>query len=246
MTTPQLLWPEGPDRPELADGMAHLWCCTLAIPPDEERSMAMLLSPDERERAARYLVESGRSSFTAARATLRTILARYLCVEPGELAFIYSERGKPSLAPPFDTHGLSFNLSHAHGLAIFGITRAGSIGVDLELVRELPDMLRIAERFFAPAEQLALQQASDERRAATFFRIWTCKEAFLKADGEGISFPLDQIEVLPSPDGSVSVRRRGAAEAEPLWDIHLLAPASGYLAAVALPGEQWNIESWKL
>ncbi len=183
--TAALATPAAPSR-RLAAGEVDLWRVSLDQPP---AVMAVgsrdVLSPDEQERARRFFFERDRRRFTVGRSVLRHLLAGYLGCDPAEIVFRYGANGKPELGSPA-TSDLQFNLAHSEGLALYGFTRAGEIGVDLEAIRELPDWEFIAATCFNPEEQQRVAKAPSDRRLAEFFAAWTRQEAVLKATGLGL------------------------------------------------------------
>ena len=209
----------------------QIWTTRLDVPESEAMTYAELLSPDERERAARFVFEKDRRSFYRARGTLRFLLADYLGI-PGEaLLFRYSARGKPQLTIRND---LRFNVSHSGGLAIFAFTGGCDIGVDVERVRHMESMNRIAERFFSQEECMELLSVSEGEKPAAFFRCWTRKEAYIKATGEGLSTPLDSFQVAfnDAEDARLIQINNDACEAL-RWSLHNLTLSHGYVGCVA-------------
>lgn len=219
------------------DGL-HLWLVSLDNPPVGASRLNALLSVDERERAARFHFAVDRRRFACARGMLRHVLSRYAGIEPAALAFRYSGHGKPSIASPCAAPDLHFNLSHSRGWALLGLSHGRSVGVDLEFVRDTPDLLDIARRNFATAEVEALLGFPPALRLPAFFACWTRKEAYVKAVGDGLSAPLDRFEVsldpalparLVSVDGSCSA----AAD----WTLQGFRPVDGAWAAAAVYGK---------
>lgn len=145
---------------------------------------ASLLSSDERIRADRMLDPICRDRFVVGRGILRELLGRSLGLSGNQLVFAYGAHGKPSLASPHNA-GVEFNVSHSDGQALIAIAPV-PIGVDLEKIRPVRHLNRLAARFFAPREVAAIAQVPIEHRSLLFFRYWTCKEAFLKATGDGL------------------------------------------------------------
>jgi 4'-phosphopantetheinyl transferase len=221
--------------PALDGAGIHLWHGS----PQARRSLlphlSALLSADEADRRARFHFEADRRDFAFARGMLRTLVAAYLKTDPREVRFRYSEYGKPSLAPAGAEPDLQFNLSHTQGAVLLAICRQRAIGVDVERVREDFSPQEIATRFFSLSEQQALMRLPKAEQRPAFFHCWSRKEAFLKARGHGLSFPLEQFDVSIGVD-ETEVRlttRPDPAEAQ-RWQI-LQAPApEGYVAAVAV------------
>lgn len=217
---------------ELPAGAVHLWQKELDGSTTEVMACFELLSSDERERAQRFRVERPRTAFILTRGTLRMMLAHYLGSQPREIRFRYEGNGKPLLD---GDNNLFFNVSHTDGLALLAFTRGHQLGVDVEKVNSNTDVERLAERFFSERECRALGQLSGNRLREAFFRIWTRKEAYIKATGEGLSLPLDQFEVSIAAGDRDALRatRPDAGEAE-RWTVSDVAIRPGYAAAVAV------------
>jgi 4'-phosphopantetheinyl transferase len=196
------------------------------------------LSADERERAARYRMPAVRGQFVASRAFLRALLGAYLGVEPGRIAFGQGPQGKPLLAGPTPTSPLHFNLSHSDRIALVAVTWVGEVGVDVERLRPQPNHLEMAQRFFAPSESAALRGLPAGQAEEAFFRVWTRKEAFLKATGFGLSHGLERSEMSVRPgEPARLLRLDGDPGLAARWSLHELEPASGYVGALAIEAQ---------
>lgn len=147
-----------------------------------DQADSAILSADERARAAAYRRGADAGTFVARRAALRRILAARLGVAPAEVRLTTDAHGKPMLADGFP----HFSLSHRRGISIIAVADA-QIGVDLEFADSQVEIDSIAARFFAPDELATLCALSIDQRHDLFFRLWTRKEAFVKALGVGIS-----------------------------------------------------------
>jgi 4'-phosphopantetheinyl transferase len=231
------LWSCAPTASGLLPGEVEVWAAWLDLNAEEAAALWTILSREEQERARRFASERDRGRFAAARGLLRTILGNRLSIEPRGIEFGYSANGKPFLMGGFAGTGLQFNLSHSGGLAVFALGRRGLVGVDVEQVRPVPNLSPLAERFFSAREYAEIQRLSGEEAQRGFFRIWTRKEAWLKATGQGITGPLKSVEVLGS-SGDVEVRaepRDGTGEQRlRLYD---LAPAPGFVGALAVSSQ---------
>jgi 4'-phosphopantetheinyl transferase len=181
-----------------------------------------------------------------ARGSLRTILGAYLRKDPVQLSFTYSRYGKPGLADEDDANAVNFNLSHANELALIAVTRERGIGVDIEFIRPEFATEEIAERFFSKNEVAALRALPREAQSEAFFNCWTRKEAYIKAMGEGMSMPLDQFHVSLEP-GSAAALLGNLRDAQEVsrWSLRELAPGAGYVAAVAVEGNDWQLRCWQ-
>jgi 4'-phosphopantetheinyl transferase len=126
------------------------------------------------------------------RAILRTLLSDAISVPANQLIFAEGPHGKPRLA---GMEGPQFNVSHSGSWALIGMSDCRPIGVDIELTRKAGNELDLARSFFSDAEYRALEALQDGVRLQTFYKIWTCKEAVLKALGVGISEHLRDFSV---------------------------------------------------
>jgi 4'-phosphopantetheinyl transferase len=195
------------------------------------------LDPGERARRETLLRHEASDRFTAGRVLLRRSLGRVLGVEPDLLRFVLGEHGKPALDPPIPG-APAFNLAHTGDVVALALAPAATVGLDLEVLAERSSAERIAERRFAPAEVAWLAVQPDTRRTRAFLRLWTAKEAVLKALGTGIAGGLTAVELAPGPDGSLHIVRLPAAGP---WTLLELSLRPDLLAAVALPGEPWQV-----
>ncbi len=232
----------------LPEDEVHVWRARLDDFRSDLPALSGLLSADEAGRAGRVHFTSDREHFIAARAVLRILLGRYLDRSPAALSFTYSPHGKPELAAAADgsTTGLRFNLAHSHGLALYAITRGRRIGIDVERVRPGLGADAIATRFFSAHEIAALRALPIEMQEAAFFRCWTRKEAFIKASGEGLAFPLDQFNVTLAPrDPAALLSIRGALGEAQRWTLQDLPVDAGFAGALAVEGQDWYARHWQ-
>ncbi len=230
-------WASPPPALRVDGGDVHVWRIPLDLPPPLLTDLAAVLSADEQARAARFRFDIHRTRFTAGRAVLRHLLARYLDVRPDEVAFRYSAHGKPSLDGSAAESGLRFNFSNAGGMALAAFARGRDLGVDLEELVRVADFAGIAQRFFSPAENAALLALPPESRDAAFFTCWTRKEAYIKAVGEGLSIPLDSFDVTLAPgDPPRLLATRGEPGGVTRWSLHALHPGPGFVGALAVEG----------
>jgi 4'-phosphopantetheinyl transferase len=168
-------------------------------PKAATRDRAGWLSEDELDRARRFVFERDRRRYVAGRTQLREMLGARLQVAPRAVAFAYGPRGKPRLADRFASSGWRFNVSHCEDVAIFAFARNREVGVDIEAVRALPDADEVAARCFSPGESAAYRALAAHDRPLGFFNCWTRKEAFIKALGDGLYFPLEDFDVSLVP-----------------------------------------------
>jgi 4'-phosphopantetheinyl transferase len=211
-------------------GAIRLWTVDLNLSRPDLQAAADTLSDDERARAARFCFDVHRRRFVLARAALRAVLAEVVGAAPADLRFRYGPRGKPALddgarwAP-------QFNVSHCDDLAVIAVGADSGVGVDVEAIRPVTELEEIAREYFSAAEQAAILADANEVPRA-FFRHWTVKEAWLKADGTGLSGLVSSVELTAAADGSPRLRRVGGADLP--YSLHEWAPAPGFVAALAV------------
>jgi 4'-phosphopantetheinyl transferase len=196
-------------------------------------SLAALLSDTERQRAARFVFDRDRYRFIVARARLRQLLAARLDVRPESVELIYGARGKPALARRFSRSGLRFNVSHSNDVAVYAFAFGREVGIDVEAVRAINDTDSIAARLFSQFEIKAYFALDPKDKPAAFFNCWTRKEAFIKALGDGLYYPLDRFDVSLAPGEPVNILRvEDKPGNECGWHLDAFFPAPGYVAAV--------------
>jgi 4'-phosphopantetheinyl transferase len=147
--------------------------------------MQTWLSPQELQRAARFVFQRDRRRYRVAHTALRRLLAARMHVAPQDLQFSEGPFGKPALRDVASE--CAFNLSHSEDDAAVLMTANGEVGVDIEVLRTMPDALDLAERNFSAEECAALTGVVPAERDAAFLTGWTRKEACLKAIGSGLS-----------------------------------------------------------
>lgn len=241
------LWEMSPASLKLRSDEVHVWLTKLDRSPLFVQRLLCTLTEDERSRAERFYFQLDRGHFIVVRGALRFILSRYLDLAPGQLRFCYSEYGKPSLAKELGGDRVRFNVSHSHGLALFAFTYGREIGIDLERIRPGVIDEHIAERFFSPQETRKLRALPREAQDEAFFKCWTRKEAYIKAKGEGLSMPLDSFEVSLIPgEPAALLSTKGDPQERSRWSLLELFPAPGFVAAVAVQGDDWQLKCYSL
>lgn len=169
------------------------------------------------------------------RVPLRRLLAGYLDVRAEDVTLADTVHGRPEL---HGTHRdrLRFNWSHSADRALVAIARSVQPGIDLEHRprRAGRNVLALAQRFFAPAEADALGALPADERAAAFLRLWTVKEAVLKAQGRGLAYGLHRVVV--QLDGSAATRAHLDADSVGAWQVRELALDPHWVAALAWRG----------
>jgi len=215
-----------------ADREIQIWAVELRASGDVISRCRSWLSADEQGRAGRFHFERHSRAFILGRAVLRALLGGLLEIPPGEVRFSYGPKGKPALAD--SGCALRFNCSNSANLAVYAFTHGCEIGIDVEALRPIPDMEKIAARFFAAEEAGELMALAERDRPQAFFNCWTRKEAYIKAVGEGLAVPLSSFRVTLRPGVPAEMLSLGgSAEAAQAWTLEEFAPAPGFVGALA-------------
>ncbi|MFQ3618033.1 MAG: 4'-phosphopantetheinyl transferase superfamily protein [Cyanobacteriota bacterium] len=225
----------------LSSADVHLWLVNVETCAESLPLFEQILSPDEHARAAKFRQASDRTRFITCRGILRHLLSRYTGLSPAAIRFSYGPYGKPVFAQPSgETLPLQFNLSHAGGLALYAFTLTNPIGVDLEQHRPL-DVPALARTFFSERERAVLEQVPPAEQLAQFFQLWTCKEAYLKAIGLGLS-GLEQAELAIAPNGSVCLATfTNASSPHSHWRVQPMSLGNHVSAAFAVNLQTFNL-----
>jgi 4'-phosphopantetheinyl transferase len=183
------------------DAVVDVWHFDLAEAEKDIRHYENLLDAGERKRAECFTAPRARGNYLLTRGRLKELLARYLGAVPAELTLTASDYGKPRLSGTVENRDLVFNVSHAGNVALLAISRDTALGVDVEPVRERRDLDGLARTCLDREELARWRECPQERSLSEFIRLWVCKEAFVKAVGQGISLGLNQVGIRPDFTG---------------------------------------------
>ena len=228
-------WTPTSEPPPLSSHDIHVWRFPLVNSGKFDHLMP-LLAEDEVRRAERFLFDKHREHFAIGRAAARMILGRYVNMAPEKVEYAYDNLGKPRFADEKLNAEFRFNFSNSSDLGLLAITPETEIGVDLERIREMSDMLGLAKRYFAQQETDLLFSLPESEQPHAFFRYWTRKEAYLKAVGKGLTFPLRDVHVSQGDSASECriIDINGDPSEAAKWSLTNLLPHEDYRAAVAI------------
>lgn len=226
-----------PDVGCLDGGEIHVWFAGTAVSGDECQA---LLSLDERERADRFRFARDRASFVARRGVLRLLLGRYLDHDPMALALATTRSGRPVLAWP--ASDVAFSVTHTTAITAWAFCRDVTVGVDVEQIRPTIEPSLVA-RVCTARERAALADVPSEARPAGFFTLWTHKEALVKADGRGLSVPVDRIDVADALAHEVITTRLPDGGDDTAYFSQRLAIHRDVAAAIASPAHDRKVRT---
>jgi len=226
------------------DDHVHVWQVNLKSLNELPKDISEWLSPYELERAIKFKFTLDREHFILRHYLLRLILCKYCDCQPHELRFKYNSHNKPFINLP-EFSEIKFNMSFSDELMMIGLCKQNDIGIDIEKVREIDNLEHIAIENFSQRELEYFNSELDKTTA--FFNIWTRKEAFLKATGKGIYFPLKSFSVDINPNGScenLTILKHPAKSK--LWRTRTLKTSDNHIAALAIKSVRFNVLYFQL
>lgn len=229
-----MLGAHGPPIRKPGPQSVHVYWLTIDQVLDEatEGHLLRLLDDQEQARAARFRFAGDRSTHVAAHALKRKVLSLHAATPPLAWRFEATSHGKPQIVEPACETRLRFNLSHAHGIVAVAVSCNHEVGIDVEMVDPARLTTDMAVRFFSPAEVEMVNQADSELRTEILFRIWTLKEAYIKAVGLGLSIPLDSFSFSFDPI-TISFRDHGSDDPA-RWLFRSEKPTASHMLALAM------------
>ena len=231
---------------QIREQEVHLWSIDLNEVETTSLQSTELLSSEECRRTLGFKFLKDSRRFATTRSALRLLLGRYLNTEPRRLIFNYSRMGKPSLGGEHSKSGLQFNVSHCAEMSMLAFTKNRAVGVDIERVRENVDTDQIAERFFSEDEKRALSSLPKSEKRKGFFDCWTRKEAYLKAQGEGLAL-LETFDVSVKLGEPPCIRATRPDPREATRWVILLPPVPrDFVAAVVVEGQSCTLKSYPI
>ncbi len=230
--------------PTLNENEVHIWRASLDVADDQLAKFRATLSPDECERADRFIRKVHGDRFTASCGILRLLLSRYLDIDAKEIGFEYGKHGKPSIGKRGNAIDLRFNLSHSGDVAVFAFAVGRELGVDIEAPKASHDFPAMAKRYFSHEEVDALFALPEEKFQDTFYACWTRKEAYIKARGEGVSFALNKFAVSVEPGEQPRLLfSKLAPEDIHRWVFHNIRPEADVVGALAIEVPHENLKT---
>ena len=232
-------------------GAVQIWHISLQVHSDKLlNGYYDCLSQDEEAKANRFRFPEDRRRFIVARGTLRHLLGRQFDQRPEAVTFCYGTYGKPSVgfineaqkmtSASFASRSLAssqcdfhFNLSHSGEMAVCALGYDRKVGIDIEQIKPIKRLDSLMKRTLVSNEQTQVEAKCESAQSRAFLQRWTCKEAYLKAIGLGLTQSMQTIEVQLSPPELLRVPE-GCEEG---WQLHLLALPEDYVGALTVAGQ---------
>lgn len=218
--------------PVLSPLDVHVWMGDISELAPLRRQLEQLLDDGELRDARAFMSAEDTTRYIITRGALRLLLGTYVAAAPRALVLERGPFGKPAMANGHDT---SFNASHSGDRLLFGFTRGGEIGVDVERVRpgaSCADFESVIRRAFSPREQHAMSHSAEHDRLRSFYAIWARKESYIKATGAGLSQGLERFTVSHGRGDARLLDDSEDSAAGSKWRMEEVLSAGEYAAAV--------------
>jgi 4'-phosphopantetheinyl transferase len=220
-------------------GHIVVWMARISQAQESLADLEPCLDLRDRERAARFRFPEDRARFTLGRGLLRKCLGEYLQQTPETIELAYTDRERPVLA---QDDGIQFSISHTHDLVAVAVTADARIGLDLEYVQTYPDLAEMARQILSEKDLRTFAALPRNEALIAFFRVWTRKEAYLKARGEGIAEALQDISVSLGPEETSSITDKRDGAAAQRWRLLSLPVPEKYMGSIACDDAQKRLQ----
>jgi len=238
-------WEPPPSTLELQREEVHVWRGNLSQESHRVAELWPSLCEEEKTRASRFQYPEDADRYILAHGMLRNILLRYRAFVSVPICISLGPKGKPYLPSSSNGPALSFNLSHSPSLFLLAITLDWKLGIDVEPISRPTDWQAIASRYFSAEELQYLFALPAPQREQAFFSLWACKEAYVKAKGEGLSVPLNSFSILQSQDGTLRLVDRKDPGTALNWSFLSLLPDDRHVGALAVEGRASAVSFWE-
>lgn len=214
---------------DLTEDKAHVFLLNL----DElnQHDFQQCLTKDESDRANKLKVVEKRKQFIVSRGILRKLLSNFLDIN--EIVISYGPHKKPYIEHQFNNNSVIFNISHSANYVLIAITLNNEMGIDIEKINPDIDFKSLSKRFFSTKEKNELIDCDFSKQLETFYRVWTRKEAFIKATGKGISFGLDNFSVALEKSIKSKVELAADIKKSKQWFCYDLMEVDNYALSLA-------------
>ncbi len=238
------LWNTPPRNLSCGANEAHIWLARVDVHKNNISLYKSLLPSEELVRAGKFVRRDDRDSYLLSRVALRDIVSRYLNVGFNDVSFFRNEYGKPFIAKEINRENMECNLSHSGDIVLIGMSKGGKIGIDIERIREMDEMDALVRDYFSTIEQEYFKSLSPGEKIGAFFACWSRKEAYIKARGKGLSYPLDSFSVSVGP-GDDAALLHDDHENISEWSLKDIAYSPDYAGAVAVKGRNLDYRYYR-
>jgi len=205
-----------------------------------------ILSQEEKNRAEKFKLDEVKFRWIVTRGLLRVLLANYIECDPGEIEFRNNKYGKPLVNSPLLDSRISFNLSHSSNVAVYVFTQNKYVGIDVEMINEIPNLKDVIDLCFHEEEKKWFSNVPLNKRNEIFYKIWTSKEAYIKAIGKGFSFSPDKICLDQDSNGGMSFKEIIGDQDFKKWKLLSFKPHSHFISSIVVDGDDLITEYYSI
>lgn len=231
---------------DLGQNKIQIWSCFLDQTEQIVSGCYSILSNEEKSRAGKLKFTELRNRWVLSRGVLRLLLSNYYNCSPKEMKFIFNEFSKPLLSKVLNGNEISFNLAHSDNLAVYIFSQNRRIGIDLEKTQDLADMEALTELFLNEYEKKWYNKISLANRKEIFYRIWTCKEAYIKAIGKGFSFSPNKIVLEFNSKQELFFKEITGDNDFETWKIVEFETNPNFVSSAVIEGNDFTMEQFHL
>ena len=224
----------------IADNEVHIYFASVNLARPYIDDLRKNLIDEEKQKALKFVFEKDRVRYTIARGILREILGQYLSAVPNEISFSSNKYGKLSIDRKYHQSNLNFNLSHSGDMIVYGIINDRQIGIDVENIRPNDSSRNIINRFCSGHEKDEFNMLPERIKERAFFTCWTRKEAYIKALGLGLYYPLEHFSVSLTPGKRAKLTYDKNYDVSK-WSLEEFISTDQYIGAVAVEGKDLDI-----
>ena len=196
------------------------------------------LCKEEKARCEKFYNQELKNNYTITRGLLRLLIGEIIDIDPGSVTFFYNDHGKPLLKAEGIT--LHFNVSHSFQKVAYAFSYDGLVGVDIEYQKPLRDVAGLAKVICTDEEYVFLDNLPMEEKEHFFYKIWTGKEAFIKAVGKGLSYPMTEVEVISK--GSINPCLYDNDSPSSVFSLSYFNTLPNYQIALAVQGKDIDVK----
>ena len=231
---------------EQLNSKIHIWSANLDQPESVAQKYYSVLSQQEKNQVDKYKIKELRYRYILSKGILRQLLADYLVCEYQEIEFEYNDFGKPGIATSSNADDIRFNLSHSGNLAVFSFVKNKNIGIDVEQVQEIQDMDGVVNLCFSESEKEWFYRISPAEKKEIFYKIWTTKEAYIKAIGKGFSFSPNRINLELNSKNEIIFKEIIGKDDLKRWKLYSFKPDPDSISSVVVENNDYAIEHFNV
>lgn len=223
----------------------HVWTAHIDETVPVEELYSPVLSRDEQERVKRFRFVPHRNRYITLHYAIRRILSLYMQIPPRNIMIEKGTYGKPFIKEQPHNQLISFNASSTSNMIAIACAQNRNLGIDIEYVDPKLNIEAIIPSLYSTDEMKQFKLIDNSNRLEHVLRFWTAKEAYVKALGSGLHYPLKDITLHLSEQNTLYVSQ--AKNDDPRMAIIQFYPANGYIGSLAYDGLPASIEyrKWK-